>query len=87
MKKSLSKLAQIYFDDANGQRFFDYIVESQVNGNFNQVVELFNELRHTDKAEFLIQLTEEDDCCQLPFSHSDRRKCFINIVEQVFKTR
>lgn len=87
MKKSLSKLAQIYFDDANGQRFFDYIVESQINGNYNQVVELFNELRHTDKAEFLIQLTEEDDCSQLPFSHSDRRECFINIVKQVFKTR
>jgi hypothetical protein len=29
MKKSLSKLAQIYFDDANGQRFFDYIVISE----------------------------------------------------------
>lgn len=87
MKKSLNKLAQIYFDDINGQRFFDYIVESQVNGHFKQVVELFNELRHTDKAEFLIQLSESGVHSPLPYGYSDRRECFINIVNHVFKKK
>lgn len=58
MKKSLEKLALIYFGEKDGQRFFEYIIESQINGNFKQVVNLFNEMQYADKARFLIELTK-----------------------------
>lgn len=46
MKKSLEKLALIYFGEKDGQKFFEYIIESQINGNFKQVVNLFNEMQY-----------------------------------------
>lgn len=87
MKKSLEKLALIYFGEKDSQRFFEYIIESQINGNFKQVVNLFNEMQYADKARFLIELTKNGDCCELPFSDTDRRECFTNIVNNIFKTK
>ena len=87
MKKSLEKLALIYFGEKDGRRFFEYIIESQINGNFKQVVNLFNEMQYADKARFLIELTKNGDCCELPFSYTDRRECFTNIVNNIFKTK
>lgn len=87
MKKSLEKLALIYLGEKDGQRFFEYIIESQINGNFKQVVNLFNEMQYADKARFLIELTKNGDCCGLPFSYIDRRECFTNIVNNIFKTK
>lgn len=38
--------------------YFDYIESSYVNGNFNQVIELFNEMKHEQQITFLTEYAE-----------------------------
>lgn len=45
----LEKLAKSY----EVEDFFDYIIESQINGNFSQVRELFNEMTKKDRYAFI----------------------------------
>ena len=42
--------------------FFDYIIDSYLNGNFPQVIDLYNKLETSDKITFLTSLTYEDWC-------------------------
>ena len=45
----LEKLAKSYEVDD----FFDYIIENQINGNFTDVRELFNELTKKERYAFI----------------------------------
>lgn len=45
----LEKLAKSYEVD----NFFDYIIESQINGNFSQVRDLFGELTKKERYAFI----------------------------------
>ena len=47
-KKSLKTLCKAY-EFENDYEYFDYIIESLINGNLTQCRELFNDLRETDK--------------------------------------
>lgn len=46
---TLEKLAKSY----EVENFFDYIIESQINGNLSQVRELFNEMSKKDRYAFI----------------------------------
>ena len=46
--KSLKTLCKEY-EFENGYEYFDYIIESLINGNLTQCRELFNDLREADK--------------------------------------
>jgi DNA polymerase III delta subunit len=35
------------------EEYFDYIVNSKINGNYNQANELFNDLSKTQKKDFI----------------------------------
>ena len=47
-KKSLKTLCKVY-EFENDYEYFDYIIESLINGNRTQCCELFNDLREADK--------------------------------------
>lgn len=51
----LEKLAKDY----EVENFFDYIIESQANGNFSQVRELAKELKRKELMEFALYATIE----------------------------
>jgi len=42
------------YDFNNKNEFFNYIIESLINGNRSQVRELFNEMKPESQEEFLI---------------------------------
>lgn len=46
---TLKQLAKSY----EVENFFDYIIESYINGNFSQVRELFNEMSKKDRYAFI----------------------------------
>lgn len=55
MKKYAETLAKSYeLEDRTANGFFNYIVESLINGNRNQVKELFNEMKPESQREFLV---------------------------------
>ena len=85
MKKKLETLEKIYLGESGGN-FFEHIVERQLIGEIQQVVELFNEMGSSDKERFLLLLTEKDDCT-LNYGYEIRRECFVNIVNNLFKTK
>lgn len=47
-KKSLKTLCKVY-EFENEYEYFDYIIESLINGNRAQCRKLFNDLREADK--------------------------------------
>ncbi len=51
-KKSLENLAKSY----EVENFFDYICESFINGNYQQTLELFYEMRPSDRLDFMNEL-------------------------------
>lgn len=51
-KKSLENLAKSY----EVENFFDYICESFINGNKQQALELFYEMRPSDRLDFMNEL-------------------------------
>lgn len=53
MKKFAETLAREY-DFETKEQYFDYIIESLVNGHRQQVRDLFNQMRKYDQREFLI---------------------------------
>ena len=38
--------------------YYDYIESSYVNGNFDQCIELFNEMKHEQQITFLVEYAE-----------------------------
>lgn len=48
----LERLAKKYELNANGIAFFDYIIESQANGDFEQVRNLAKELKRNELVMF-----------------------------------
>lgn len=52
MKKYAIDLAKEY-DFSNENEYFQYIVDSLVNGNRQQVRDLFNQMKPEDQEEFL----------------------------------
>lgn len=85
MKKNLASLEKKYLGESGGT-FFELIVERQLIGEMQQVMELFNEMGNSDKERFLLLLTEKDDYT-LNYGYEIRRECFVNIVNNLFKTR
>ena len=53
-KKFAEDLAREY-DFESKEQYFEYIVDSLVNGNRSQVKELFNQMHADDKEHFLIE--------------------------------
>ena len=56
-KKSLKTLCKVY-EFENGYEYFDYIIESLINGNRTQCRELFNDLREEDKKSCIRYIRE-----------------------------
>lgn len=52
MKKKLITLAK-GSDFKNGFEYFDYLIDSYINGNFSQCEELFNAMKKDDKKTFV----------------------------------
>lgn len=59
MKKYAETLAREY-DFETKEQYFDYIVESLINGNRDQVRGLFNQMKKSDQHEFLIDYLKHD---------------------------
>ena len=57
MAKLLKTLAKEY-EFENEQQYFEYIVQSLINGQRSQVRELFNQMKKEDKEEFLNNFLE-----------------------------
>jgi hypothetical protein len=53
-RKFASTLAKEYEVGTNNSEFYMYIVESLINGNRQQVRDLFNQMRKHSQQEFLI---------------------------------
>jgi hypothetical protein len=64
------------YDYANVEDYFDYIVESHVNGQFAQVRELFGTLSKNQKAELLAYLQD---------GTKDQIACREYLLRQIFK--
>ena len=56
-KKSLKTLCRVY-EFENEYEYFDYIIESLINGNRTQCRELFNDLREDDKKSCIRYIRE-----------------------------
>lgn len=56
-KKSLKTLCKAY-EFENDYEYFDYIIESLINGNLTQCRELFNDLREADKKSCIRYIRE-----------------------------
>ena len=56
-KKSLKTLCKVY-EFENEYEYFDYIIESLINGNRTQCRELFNDLREDDKKSCIRYIRE-----------------------------
>lgn len=55
MKKKLITLAkELEFTTEN--EYFDYLINSHTNGNFDQCRELFKEMKRTDQKEFVLYI-------------------------------
>lgn len=52
MKKKLITLAK-ELDFNTEQAYFDYLIDSHINGNFSQCRNLFSEMRQSDQKSFL----------------------------------
>lgn len=63
MRKFAETLAKEY-DFENETEYFDYIVESLVNGQRQQVRDLFNAMKLHDQKRFLNDYLEEDGSYQ-----------------------
>ena len=48
------------YDFNSKYEYFDYIIESLINGQRPQVKELFNQMKGEDKQEFLIDYLDSD---------------------------
>lgn len=57
MKKYAEDLAREYELGDEAQDYFNYIIESLINGNRQQVRDLFNDMHNDDKHGFLIDLS------------------------------
>jgi len=62
-KKYAETLAKEY-DFETKEDYYNYIVESLINGQRQQVRDLFNAMRKSDQQEFLINFLQEDDSYQ-----------------------
>ena len=60
MKKYAETLAKEY-DFETKEDYFNYIVESLINGQRQQVKNLFNAMKKDDQKEFLIDYLENDN--------------------------
>ena len=72
-KKSLKALAKSY----EVENFYDYIIESYVNGNFTQATELIREMSRRDRAQLLVYVSGGN------FNHELREKLEIAIKDLV----
>lgn len=64
MKKKLLNLAkEMGFN--SGIEYFDYLIDSHINGNFKQCKELFSEMGKEDKKAFLNYLNGKAYHCGL----------------------
>ena len=59
-KKYAETLAKEY-DFQTKEQYFDYIVESLINGQRQQVKDLFNQMKKSDQQEFLIDYLKDDN--------------------------
>jgi len=75
MKKRAETLAKEYdFEFEN--EYYDYIVVSLINGQRQQVRELFNQMHNDDKQYFLNNYLEEDNS----YHTSTRKICIGELV-------
>jgi len=57
--KSIDKLAKSY-DFEHPSQFYAYIIESYENGHYDQVIELFNEMKENYQKSFLLNVAGMD---------------------------
>lgn len=62
-KKYAETLAREY-DFTTKFEYFDYIIDSLINGNRSQVKDLFNQMKGTDQKEFLVDYLQNDGSYQ-----------------------
>ena len=75
MKKRVESLAKEYdFDFVN--EYYDYIVVSLINGQRQQVRDLFNQMHNDDKQYFLNNYLQEDS----GYHTSTRKICIGELV-------
>jgi len=55
MKKALKTLAK-ELDFSNETEYFDYMIDSHINGNIKQCKDLFNDMRQADRKAFVSYL-------------------------------
>jgi hypothetical protein len=58
MKKEASTLAKDYQLGNNEHAYYEYIINSLINGNRDQVRRLFNQMRKHNQREFLIDFID-----------------------------
>ena len=75
MKKRVETLAKEY-DFEFEHEYYDYIVESLINGQRQQVRDLFNQMHNDDKQYFLNNYLEEDSS----YHTSTRKICIGELV-------
>jgi hypothetical protein len=59
-KKKLITLAK-ELDFTTEQEYFEYMIDSYVNGCFSQCKNLFNEMSKADQKQFLLYMRNEND--------------------------
>ena len=60
MKKYAEDLAKDYELGNNKEDFFEYILESLINGQRQQMKALFNMMKGEDQKEFLVDFLQDD---------------------------
>jgi len=62
VKKDAAELAEYYeLKETNSSAFFDYIIESKINGNSGQCSSLFSEMTNESQLTFLTQYLNTED--------------------------
>lgn len=77
MKKYAIDLAKEY-DFSNENEYFQYIVDSLINGNRQQVRDLFNQMKPEDQEEFLTTYLD----VQNGYQKSVLNICICELVKQ-----
>jgi len=54
MKRKYAETLAKEYDFETRDEFFDYIIDSLINGNRDQVKKLFNQMKSCDQSDFLI---------------------------------
>lgn len=64
MKKKYAETLAKEYDWESKEDYFNYIVESLINGQRTQVANLFNQMKGEDQKEFLVDYLNHDNSYQ-----------------------